>query len=261
MEPNQTSNLKSQISNPFFMKHFILLSVSSMLNCLVFAQQKKTAAAKPKTAAAKTVTANQAAPLLKTSLDSLSYAIGVLDGNFFKMQGVNSCNQNLVGYGFNDALNNKSLLTTQQADQVVRKELQKLIHKKIQPNIDEGNKFLAENKKRKEVQVTASGLQYEVLQQGTGGKPADTSVVKVHYEGFLLNGKKFDSSRDRGEPASFSLNQVIPGWTEGVQLMQIGSKYKFYIPYQLCYGEQGAGESIPGGSALVFEVELLEIVK
>jgi FKBP-type peptidyl-prolyl cis-trans isomerase len=95
---------------------------------------------------------------------------------------------------------------------------------------------------------------------GTGVNPADTSVVKVHYEGFLLNGKKFDSSRDRGEPVSFPLNQVIRGWTEGVQLMPVGSRFKFYIPYQLGYGEQGSRDVIPGGSMLIFDVELLEIV-
>jgi FKBP-type peptidyl-prolyl cis-trans isomerase len=199
---------------------------------------------------------------LKTSIDSLSYAIGVLDGNFFRMQGVNSCNEDLIGNGFNDAIRNKALITPQQADQIVRKELQKLTLRKIQPNIEECNRFLAENKKRKEILVTPSGLQYEVLQTGTGPKPVgDTCKVKVHYEGFLLNGNKFDSSRDRGEPTTFSLNQVIRAWTEGLQLMPVGSKYKFYVPYQLGYGEMGNGPAIPGGSALIFEVELLEIVK
>jgi FKBP-type peptidyl-prolyl cis-trans isomerase len=142
----------------------------------------------------------------------------------------------------------------------VRAELQKNSRKKIQPVIDEGNKFLAENAKKPGVKKTSSGLQYEVLVQGNGPKPADTSVVKVHYSGFLLNGKKFDSSVDRGEPATFPLGNVIRGWTEGVQLMPVGSKFKFYIPYQLGYGEQGSGETIPGGSTLIFEVELLEIV-
>jgi FKBP-type peptidyl-prolyl cis-trans isomerase len=104
-------------------------------------------------------------------------------------------------------------------------------------------------------------LQYEVLQEGTGAKPKDTNTVKVHYEGFLLNGMRFDSSKDRGQPAEFPLNQVIRGWTEGVQLMSVGSKYKFYIPYQLGYGEMGSGETIPGGSVLIFDVELIEIVK
>ena len=119
---------------------------------------------------------------------------------------------------------------------------------------------MQKTKKRDGVKVTPSGLQYEVLKLGTGPKPADTSTVKVHYEGFLINGKKFDSSRDRGEPISFALNQVIKGWTEGVQLMPVGSRFKFYIPYTLGYGEQGAGGSIPGGAALIFDVELIDIV-
>src|SRR5690606_28796547 len=129
-----------------------------------------------------------------------------------------------------------------------------------QAAIEEGEKFLAENKKRDGVKVTPSGLQYEILKLGTGPKPADTSTVKVHYEGFLINGKKFDSSRDRDEPISFALNQVIKGWSEGVQLMPVGSRFKFYIPYSLGYGEQGAGGTIPGGSALIFDVELIDIV-
>ena len=142
----------------------------------------------------------------------------------------------------------------------VREQLQAFMRKKSQGAIDEGEKFLAENKKRDGVKATPSGLQYEVLKLGTGPKPSDTSTVKVHYEGFLINGKKFDSSRDRGEPISFALNQVIKGWTEGVQLMPVGSRFKFYIPYTLGYGEQGAGGSIPGGSALIFDVELIDIV-
>jgi FKBP-type peptidyl-prolyl cis-trans isomerase len=154
----------------------------------------------------------------------------------------------------------KTIFTPEQADQIVRSELQKNSRKKIQPVIDEGNKFLAENAKKPGVKKTASGLQYEVLVLGNGPKPSDTSVVKVHYSGFLLNGKPFDSSVERGEPATFPLGNVIRGWTEGVQLMPVGSKFKFYIPYQLGYGEQGSGEAIPGGSALIFEVELLEIV-
>jgi FKBP-type peptidyl-prolyl cis-trans isomerase len=153
------------------------------------------------------------------------------------------------------------LFTPEQANEIVRKEIQKMSKVLIKPTLDEGTKFLEENKKKPNVKVTASGLQYEVLTLGTGAKPYDTSKVKVHYEGFLLNGKKFDSSRDRGEPITFGLNQVIRGWTEGVQLMPIGSRFKFYIPYNLAYGEQGAGEAIPGGSTLVFDVELLDIVK
>lgn len=199
---------------------------------------------------------------LKTPEDSLSYAIGILDGNFFKTQGVTSVNPTSLAMGFRDAMQGKAIFTPEQADQVLRGEMQKMMRKKIQPNIDECNDFLAHNVKKPGVKQTASGLQYEVITEGTGARPADTSVVKVHYEGFLLNATRpFDSSRDRGAPAEFPLNGVIRGWTEGVQLMTVGSRYKFYIPYQLGYGEQGSGEAIPGGSLLIFDVELIEIVK
>ena len=122
-----------------------------------------------------------------------------------------------------------------------------------------GEAFLAENAKRQGVKTTASGLQYEVLEATLGQKPKATDTVKVHYEGTLIDGTVFDSSYRRGEPISFALNQVIKGWTEGLQLMSVGSKYKLFIPYQLAYGEQGAGGSIPPYAALIFTVELLGI--
>jgi len=122
-----------------------------------------------------------------------------------------------------------------------------------------GEKFLEENKKRPEVKTTASGLQYEVIESTLGQKPKATDKVKVHYEGTLIDGTVFDSSYKRGEAISFGLNQVIKGWTEGLQLMSVGSKYKLYIPYELGYGAQGAGASIPPYAALIFTVELLGI--
>ncbi len=201
------------------------------------------------------------APILSNALDSLSYALGMIDATFFKSQGVDTISYALMNKGFDEVLKEKkTLLTSQQADMTVREQLQAFMRKKSQAAIEEGEKFLAENKKRDGVKVTPSGLQYEILKLGTGPKPADTSTVKVHYEGFLINGKKFDSSRDRDEPISFALNQVIKGWSEGVQLMPVGSRFKFYIPYSLGYGEQGAGGTIPGGSALIFDVELIDIV-
>jgi FKBP-type peptidyl-prolyl cis-trans isomerase len=199
-------------------------------------------------------------PVMKSTLDSVSYAIGVLDGKFFMTQGLSKVNPALLGRGFDDVLKSKPLMTPEQADMLIRRELQRLSRAKIQPNIDEGRKFLAANAAKPGVKQTSSGLQYEVLKEGNGPKPADTSVVKIHYDGFLLNGSKFDSSRDRGEPLVYRLNGLIPGWVEGVQLMPVGSRYKLYIPYQLGYGEQGSGEKIPGGSLLVFDIELLEIV-
>ena len=124
---------------------------------------------------------------------------------------------------------------------------------------EEGEAFLAANALRKEVKTTASGLQYEVLEEGNGPKPTAASTVKVHYEGTLIDGTVFDSSYQRGEPIEFPLSGVIKGWTEGLQLMPVGSKYKLYIPYELAYGERGAGASIPPYAALIFTVELLEI--
>jgi len=124
-----------------------------------------------------------------------------------------------------------------------------------------GLKFLEENKKKSGVKVTASGLQYEVVKQGSGKMPQATDMVKVHYTGTLINGTKFDSSVDRGKPTEFRLNQVIPGWTEGLQLMKVGSKFKFYIPSELAYGEKPPGPPIQPGSTLVFDVELLDVKK
>lgn len=128
------------------------------------------------------------------------------------------------------------------------------------PNIEAGQKFLAQNKTKAGVKTTASGLQYEVITEGTGPKPTATETVEVNYMGTLLDGTEFDNSYKRGQPISFPLNRVIAGWTEGLQLMPVGSKFKFYIPYNLGYGLNGNG-AIPGGSTLVFEVELLSIKK
>lgn len=125
---------------------------------------------------------------------------------------------------------------------------------------EEGEKFLAENAKKAGVTITKSGLQYEVLSEGTGRQPKATDTVRCHYHGTLIDGTVFDSSYQRNQPCDFGLNQVIAGWTEGVQLMKEGAKYRFYIPYQLAYGERGAGASIPPCAALIFDVELLKVL-
>ncbi len=170
----------------------------------------------------------------------------------------------------------KPLLTDEQAMQVMQGFAQKMQAKQQEEmakkqaemeaqgkkNIEEGAKFLAENGKKPGVQTTASGLQYQVVTEGKGPKPKADQTVKVHYTGTLLDGTKFDSSHDRNEPAQFMLNAVVPGWTEALQLMPVGSKYKLWIPSKLGYGEQGTpGGPIPPNATLVFEVELLEIVK
>jgi FKBP-type peptidyl-prolyl cis-trans isomerase len=170
----------------------------------------------------------------------------------------------LFAKGMIDSENKKNALDEQTAQGYVMAYVQKKqaekMKKEFGKNIDEGEKFLADNKKREGVQETPSGLQYEVITLGTGAKPGPEEVVKVHYTGTLLDSTKFDSSVDRGEPAVFGVNQVIKGWQEGIQLMPVGSKFKFYIPYELGYGANGTGP-IPPYSTLVFEVELLEIVK
>lgn len=135
--------------------------------------------------------------------------------------------------------------------------LQSKTREKVDAEIAAGKAFMEENKKRPEITETASGLQYEVLTEGSGPRPSANSKVTTHYTGSTLDGKVFDSSVSRGQPLSFGLNQVIRGWTEGLQLMNAGSKYKFYIPQNLAYGESGAGGAIPGGATLIFEVELI----
>ncbi|MBQ7191997.1 MAG: FKBP-type peptidyl-prolyl cis-trans isomerase [Paludibacteraceae bacterium] len=164
----------------------------------------------------------------------------------------------LIKQGFiNGLYGDESQFTREQASEYVQNTMNTLRYGDTKA---EGEQFLMENKMREGVQVTESGLQYEVLKQGKGQRPEATDKVKVHYHGTLIDGTVFDSSVDRGEPATFGLNQVIPGWTEGLQLMTVGSKYKFYIPQELGYGSRNAG-SIPPFSTLIFEVELLSIEK
>ena len=148
----------------------------------------------------------------------------------------------------------------QKFQQMVQQAGQQAVAKAAESNKKAGAEFLAENAKKEGVKVTASGLQYRVITEGSGAKPVASSKVKVHYTGKLLDGTVFDSSVQRGEPIDFALNQVIPGWTEGVQLMTPGSKYEFFIPSNLAYGDRGAGNAIPPGAALIFEVELLAVL-
>ena len=206
---------------------------------------------------------------LKNFEDSLSYAIGMRLHDIYMGDRLNNdTDSTIVLSAFADMVKGDAILTEEQEEQVImqfftkkQEEQQKEQAKQYEDTKNAGETFLAENAKRPEVKTTESGLQYEVITEGKGNKPAATDVVKVHYKGTLIDGTVFDSSYDRGEPAEFPLNGVIKGWTEGLQLMSVGSKYKLYIPYQLGYGERGAGGTIQPYSALIFDVELLEIKK
>lgn len=199
------------------------------------------------------------APVMKNLQDSVSYAIGMSVANFYAQQGFTSLNADMIAKACKDVFAKKQpLLADQKANEVIMKYMEEAQAEKAKPVIAANEKFLAENKTKAGIKTTPSGLQYEVITLGTGVKPAATDTVVVNYAGTLIDGTEFDNSYKRGEPISFPLNRVISGWTEGLQLMPVGSKYRFFIPHQLGYGLHGAG-SIPGGATLIFEVELLEV--
>ena len=193
-------------------------------------------------------------------MDKISYAIGLSMGQNLMGSGVTSLEYADLAAGIKDVLEkNQPQITYQEAQQVLGKFFSELEAKIAGEAKAAGEAFLAENAKREGVKVTESGLQYEVLEATIGQKPKATDKVRVHYEGTLIDGTVFDSSYKRGESITFGLNQVIKGWTEGLQLMSIGSKYKLYLPYNLAYGERGAGANIPPYAALIFTVVLLGI--
>jgi FKBP-type peptidyl-prolyl cis-trans isomerase FklB len=175
--------------------------------------------------------------------------------------GVEKLNYQDLAAGIEDVLTHQQpKISYQEAQQVLNTFFQELEQKIAGAAKEAGEKFLAENAKREGVKVTESGLQYEILEPSLGQKPKATDTVRVHYEGTLIDGTVFESSYQRGEPATFPLQQVIAGWTEGLQRMQEGAKYRFFIPYRLAYGEGGAGASIPPFAALIFDVELIQVV-
>ena len=201
------------------------------------------------------------APVLKTLTDSASYAIGLSVANFYAQQGITKLNPSIVSRAINDVMTGKkALLDDHQANSIMMHYINQANDAKAKPNITAGEQFLAKNKARAGVKTTASGLQYEVLMEGTGAKPTANDTVTVNYKGTLIDGTEFDNSFKRGQPISFGVSGVIRGWTEALQLMSEGSKYKLYIPHQLGYGTNEVG-SIPAGSALVFEVELLKVTR
>ena len=195
-------------------------------------------------------------------MENLSYALGMVIGHNLKGMGVKNLNATQFAQAVTDVLEgHATLLDDAEAQRTVSEFLQRQQAEAGKAVREEGERYLAENAQKEGVTVLPSGLQYVVLTEGTGAKPKATDRVKCHYEGRLTDGTVFDSSYRRGEPAVFPLNGVIAGWTEGVQLMGEGAKFRFFIPYQLAYGERGAGQSIPPYAALVFDVELLEVVK
>lgn len=205
---------------------------------------------------------------MNSDIDSASYAIGILEGGRLKqgLEGIpGGYSKEALMAAYKLALDedtNAMKMTQEEAQAYLQTYFPKAQEKEAKANKEASEKFLEENKKKDGVKVTESGLQYKVITEGTGARPDSASVVKVHYKGTTaVEGKEFDSSYKRNEPTTFALNQVIPGWGEGLRLMTVGSKYIFYIPSELGYGERGASAELRGNMALVFEVELLEIVQ
>lgn len=200
-------------------------------------------------------------------MDKVSYALGLGIGNQLMSMGADSLNIDDFAQAIKDVIAGAELKVSHaDAQKIVQDFFQKQEEKQRAAMAEtgkklraEGEKFLEENAKKDGVIVTESGLQYTVIKEGTGKSPKATDTVKCHYEGFLINGTVFDSSIQRGEPIDFPLNGVIKGWTEGLQLMKEGAKYRFFIPYNLAYGEAGAAGAIPPYATLIFDVELIEV--
>ncbi len=198
---------------------------------------------------------------LLSPADSLSYAMGVQTATYYKSQGALKINTAMVKKGYDDVYNNDSLLISpENCNMTIQQKLQQYMSEKNSKAKEEGVKFLEENKKRPGVVTLPSGLQYQIIKEGTGPIPKSTDTVKAHYAGSLIDGKEFDNSYKRGEPINIPVTGVIQGWVQALQLMPVGSKWKLFIPSDLGYGDRGAGGAIPGGATLIFDIELLEIV-
>lgn len=194
-------------------------------------------------------------------MDKVSYALGFGIGRQLADMGANDIVTEDFAAAMKDVLTGAELkIDEAEAQALVQEYLQKKGEEKVKAVKAEGENFLAENAKKEGVVTLPSGLQYQVLKEGNGKSPKATDQVKCHYEGTLINGKIFDSSYRRNEPATFPLNGVIAGWTEGLQLMKEGAKYRFFIPFNLAYGTRGAGQDIPPYAALIFDVELIEVI-
>ena len=197
---------------------------------------------------------------LKTNTDSVSYAFGISLGEYMKSQGIQTLNYSMLNKAIDQSIKGQpTLMNSEQANQVMGKIAEAKAKLAAVSEKEKGKEFLEKNKARKEVVETPSGLQYEVLVKGTGPVPKREDTVTANYKGSLLDGKEFDNSYKRGEPLTIPVAGVIPGWTEALTMMPVGSKWKLYIPSSIGYGDYGAGHDIPGGSTLVFEIELLGI--
>ncbi|MBN9297462.1 MAG: FKBP-type peptidyl-prolyl cis-trans isomerase [Filimonas sp.] len=232
-----------------------IICAFSLLGCAAYVQAQTT---KPKPKPAGT-TASTTAPVLKTQIDSVSYAVAMSTAMFFKEKGVKQLNTAMIQRAFDDVMKkDKTILTTEQMQQCVVSYITKLSQENIAVNKKNGAAFLAANKAKAGVVTLPSGLQYQVVKAGTGTKPGKDDNVKVHYHGTLIDGTVFDSSVDRGEPITLNVSRVIPGWTEALQLMPVGSKWRLFIPSDLAYGDRD-GQVIKGGSTLIFDVDLISI--
>src|SRR5205809_1587786 len=223
------------------MKRFIVIVSASLLAFPLFGQDKS--------------------PQLKDQKDKVSYSIGMQIGFNLGRQKVD-VNPDVLAAGIKDAIAGRPQLTPDQVKDIMaqfEKDMEQKQKQLGEKNKTEGTKFLEENKKKAGVKTTASGLQYKVEKEGTGAQPKATDMVTVNYRGTLVDGTEFDSSYKRGQPATFPVNGVIKGWTEGVQLMKVGSKYQFFVPANLGYGERAVSPDIGANATLIFEVELLEI--
>lgn len=239
------------------MKKVFLVPSVLMLCVSVHAQTKKTTRT---TASTKTAAARGAS--LRTNADSVSYAFGVSLGQYLKSQGISAVNYAMLNKAIDQTVKGeKTYLDMQQCNQVMQGLAEAKSKKVSAAEKEKGTAFLVKNKARKEVTETPSGLQYEVMVKGTGPVPTKADTVTAHYRGTLLDGKEFDNSYKRGQPLTIPVAGVIPGWTEALTMMPVGSKWKLYIPSNIAYGDFGAGQDIPGGATLVFEVELLGIKK
>jgi FKBP-type peptidyl-prolyl cis-trans isomerase len=241
----------------------LIATIGISANAQTNSKSAKAPVKKPAASPTKTVVK----PVFKNNMDSACYALGLSVASSFKSGGLNTINYELFNKGLRDIFTNANpLLTQEQAQEAINnlfksfsKEREAEAMKQYAPILKEGSDFLAANKLKPGIKTTASGLQYEIIKQGDGPTPKATDIFIAHYTGTLLNGSKFDSSVDKGQPLEYPVSKVIPGWTEGLQLMKVGSKYRFYIPYQLAYGANGSGPSIPPYSTLVFDLELLGI--